>query len=158
MDEKENEATKNKNKNSNEDEHEFHIEDMKLYITAYSTFVKEVMELDWPENHALPNDPKMMRIVFTMFWKQRHRQRLEEERMERKRKRQPDENYEATEFMRGGNEHFKKFLRHHMESHSDEDEYEDEPVFIDPGEIKPDEKHSTEEAIGRQDRFREEWE
>ena len=78
--------------------------------------------------------------------------------MQKKRSRQsPDEN-EITEFRIGGKENFRKFLRGYVESHSDEDEYEDETVFIDPGESEPDEAPSTEDAKIRQDRFQKDWE
>ena len=137
---------------------EFHVEDMTLYLNAYNLFVEQVMNLKWPEGHALPDDSQTMRMVFQMYWKQRHRQRLEEERMQKKRSRQsPDEN-EITEFRIGGKENFRKFLRGYVESHSDEDEYEDETVFIDPGESEPDEAPSTEDAKIRQDRFQKDWE
>jgi hypothetical protein len=40
----------------------------------------------------------------------------------------------------------------------DEDEVEDEAVFIDPGEHQPDEKPSNDAAQQRESEFREKWE
>ena len=83
---------------------EFHVEDMTLYLYAYNLFVAQVMNLEWPEGHALPDDSQTIRMVFQMYWKQRHRQRLEEERMQKKRSRQSPDESEITEFRIGGEE------------------------------------------------------
>ena len=155
---KDEERKSEEEQSKNPAEGEFHIEDMELFLRAYNLFVEKVVEFEWPEGHEICSDPQMMRMVFQMYWKQRHRQRLEDERMQKKRSRQGRDQNESTEFMIGGKENFKKFLRGYFESHSDEDEHEDETVFIDPGESEPDEAPSTEDAKIRQQRFREEWE
>lgn len=134
------------------------IEDMEKFLTVYNAFIQQVMEYEWPDEHPLTEDPKMQRMLFQMFWQQRHRQRMNDERMERRRNRESNDDEQGFNFKVGSKEHFKKFLRHQMEANNDEDEYDDDTLFIDPGESMPDQNHSTDEAVSRQKRFRERWE
>ena len=134
------------------------IEDMEKFLTVYNAFIQQVMEFEWPDEHPLTEDPKMQRMLFQMFWQQRHRQRMNDERMERRRNRKSNGDEEDFNFKAASKENFKRFLRHQMDANNDEDESEDETLFIDPGEATPDGEHSTDEAVGRRERFREEWE
>ena len=83
---------------------------------------------------------------------------MNDERMERRRNRESNGDEEDFNFKAASKENFKRFLRHQMDANNDEDESEDETLFIDPGEATPDGEHSTDEAVGRRERFREEWE
>ena len=132
------------------------IEDMEKFLTVYNAFIQQVMELEWPEKVPLNEDTKLQRLLFQMFWQQRHRQRMRDERVERKRNHQTKDDDIGFNFRTGSKEHFKRFLRQQMEA--SDDESEKNTTFIDPGEAKPDGEHSTDEAVGRQERFREEWE
>ena len=134
------------------------IEDMEMFLKVYNVFIQQVMEYEWPDEHPLTEDPKMQRMLFQMFWQQRHRQRMNDERMERRRHRESNGDEQGFNFNVASKEHFKKFLRHHMDANHDEDEPEDDTLFIDPGETTPDQDHSTDEAAGRQERFRNKWE
>ena len=64
------------------------IEDMEKFLTVYNAFIQQVMELEWPEKVPLNEDTKLQRLLFQMFWQQRHRQRMRDERVERKRNHQ----------------------------------------------------------------------
>ena len=132
------------------------IEDMEKFLTVYNAFIQQVMELEWPEKVPLNEDTKLQRLLFQMFWQQRHRQRMRDERVERKRNHQTKDDDIGFNFRTGSKEHFKRFLRQQMEA--SDDESEKNTTFIDPGEATPDGEHSTDEAVGRQKRFREEWE
>lgn len=134
------------------------IEDMEKFLTVYNAFIQQVMEFEWPDEHPLTEDPKMQRMLFQMFWQQRHRQRMNDERMERRRNRESNGDEEDFNFKAASKENFKRFLRHQMEANNNDDEFEKNTTFIDPGEATPDGEHSTDEAVGRRERFREEWE
>ncbi|MDA8748583.1 hypothetical protein N9M68_00425 [Candidatus Poseidonia alphae] len=134
------------------------IEDMEKFLTVYNAFIQQVMEFEWPDEHPLTEDPKMQRMLFQMFWQQRHRQRMNDERMERRRNRESNGDEEDFNFKAASKENFKRFLRHQMEANNNDDEFEKNTRFIDPGEATPDGEHSTDEAVGRRERFREEWE
>jgi len=134
------------------------IEDMEKFLTVYNAFIQQVMKFEWPDEHPLTEDPKMQRMLFQMFWQQRHRQRMNDERMERRRNRESNGDEEDFNFKAASKENFKRFLHHQMEDNNNDDEFEKNTTFIDPGEATPDGEHSTDEAVGRRERFREEWE
>ena len=102
------------------------IEDMEKFLTVYNAFIQQVMEFEWPDEHPLTEDPKMQRMLFQMFWQQRHRQRMNDERMERRRNRESNGDEEDFNFKAASKENFKRFLRHQMDANNDDDESEDE--------------------------------
>jgi uncharacterized protein YeaC (DUF1315 family) len=155
MDEREENAEEN-DETANDMDVKETIEDMEKFLTVYNAFIQQVMELEWPEKVQLNEDTKLQRLLFQMFWQQRHRQRMRDERVERKRNHQTKDDDIGFNFRTGSKEHFKRFLRHQMEA--SDDESEKNTTFIDPGEATPDGEHSTDEAVGRRERFREEWE
>ena len=157
MDEREENTEKNDEK-SHETDTKVVVEDMRIFLTVYNAFIQQVMELEWPEKVPLNEDTKLQRLLFQMFWQQRHHQRMRDERVERKRNHQKKDDDIGFNFGIGSKEHFKRFLRHQMEANNNDDEFEKNTTFIDPGEATPDGEHSTDEAVGRRERFREEWE
>ena len=156
MDEREENAEENDERSTDIDV-KLTIEDLEKFLTVYNAFIQQVMALEWPVEVPLNEDTKLQRKLFQMFWAQRHRQRMRDERVERKRNLQTNDDDNGFNSQVGFKEHFKRFIRHRMDANND-DEFEKNTTFIDPGESTPDEEHSTDEAVGRQERFREEWE
>jgi uncharacterized protein YeaC (DUF1315 family) len=157
MDEREENTEKNDEK-SHETDTKVVVEDMRIFLTVYNAFIQQVMELEWPDKVQLKEDTKLQQMLFQMFWAQRHRQRMRDARVERKRNHQTNDDEQEFNFRVGTKENFKRFLRHQMEANNNDDAFEKNTTFIDPGEATPDGEHSTDEAVGRRERFREEWE
>ena len=157
MDEREENAEENDERSTDIDV-KLTIEDLEKFLTVYNAFIQQVMALEWPVEVPLNEDTKLQRKLFQMFWAQRHRQRMRDARVERKRNHQTNDDEQEFNFRVGTKENFKRFLRHQMEANNNDDAFEKNTTFIDPGEATPDGEHSTDEAVGRRERFREEWE
>ena len=135
-------------------EEELFGSDLETFLIALNRFSRLADKLEWPENMPLDNDMNIMFRAFKTYWRQRIRQRKATEQYELSRLREDN-----TTNSPPSDHDFKRFFRSRFRFHvDDEDEVEDEAVFIDPGEHQPDEKPSNDAAQQRESEFREKWE
>ena len=132
---------------------ELYGSDLEAFLVALNQFSHLADQLEWPESMPLDEDMDITFRAFKMYWRQRLRQRKQAEQYETSGPEGGSANVPTNR------EDFKRFFRSRYRFHIEsEDEVEDEPLFIDPGEHQPDEAPTDDAAQQRDSEFREKWE
>lgn len=141
---------KDKTDSSDEEAHEEEelMENMEEFVVALNRFVDLVDGMRWPEHFPLKGDQKHCFHVFRAFWRQRARQRRENDGRR---------GHVHMRFEGMSKEDIQRFFRNRF-SRGVFDDDEQPTLDIDPNQHQPDEEHTDEAAKERQQRFRDEWE